>query len=195
MPALRDLLAEEASDLHRATENALRGRSTTGFSGIHTEMPRPIAGRLVEPLGVQRIGPESVQADLPPIERRPSMEEADREPFGNEELALAWPPRPGFRNYWFNDIPGRISRAKRAGYAHVVDPDNGDAKSLVTDRTDNRGRRSYLMEIPVEWYYGDMARQADALERRLNDIRHGRAGPGASDNRYIPSQGIHITGR
>ena len=194
MPALRDLLAEETADLHRASENALRGRSTTGFSNIHTEMPRPIAGRLVEPIGVQRIGPD-VQPDMPPIQRRHSMEEADRQPFGNEELALASPARPGYRNYWFNDIPGRIARAKRAGYTHVIDPDNGESKSLVTDRTDNRGRRSYLMEIPIEWYYGDMARQADALERRLNDIRHGRAGPGAGDNRYIPSQGIHITGR
>jgi hypothetical protein len=40
-----------------------------------------------------------------------------------------------------------------------------------------------------------MQRQADLLARRLNDIRHGRAGPGAEDNRYVPSRGITITGR
>lgn len=193
--ALRDLLAEETADSFRAAENALRGRSTTGFSGIHTQVERPIAGRLVEQATVQRIGPEGASISDAAIPRRTPMEPEDRQPFDSEELALAWPARAGFRNYWFNDIPGRIARAKRAGYSHVIDPDNGDNKSLVTDKTDNRGRRSYLMEIPIEWYYGDMTRQADALERRLNDIRHGRAGPGAGDNRYIPSQGIHITGR
>lgn len=193
--ALRDLLAEETTDAMRAADNAMRGRSTTGFSGIHTEVQRPIAGRLVEPIAVQRVAPDGVQSDLEPIARRAPIEPADREPFGAEELQLARVKRPGYRPYWFNDTPGRIARAKRAGYSHVINPETGEPESLVTDRTDVRGRRSYLMEIPEQWYYGDMACQADALERRLNDIRHGRAGPGAGDNRYIPSQGIHITGR
>lgn len=193
--ALRDLLAAETSDAFQAADNALRGRSTTGFSGIHTEIERPIAGKLVERPTVQRVGPEGPATDLPPLPRHAPMEASERKPFGAEELQLAWPDRPGYRRYWFNDTPGRIARARKAGYSHVIDPDTGEPASLVTDRTDMRGRRSYLMEIPVQWYYEDMTRQADALEKRLNDIRHGRAGPGASDNRYIPSQGISITGR
>jgi len=193
--ALRDMLSSETSDAFAAADNALRGRSTTGFSGIHTEIERPVAGKLVERPGIQRVGPDGPATDLPPLPRRAPIEPDDRVPFGAEELQLAWPARPGYRNYWFNDTPGRIVRAKKAGYSHVVDPATGEPASLVTDRTDTRGRRSYLMEIPIEWYYSDMARQADVLERRLNDIRNGRAGPGAQDNRYIPSQGISITGR
>jgi|SRR5215467_3750592 len=196
--ALRDLLSEETSDAFKAAQNALHGKSDTGFSGIHREMDtRPIAGRLVDRPHVQRVAPEGVDtSNLPQIERRAEpIDGRDRVPFGSEELQLAWDARPGFRNYWFNDTPGRVTRAKKAGYSHVTDPDTGDPACVVTDRTDHGGRKSYLMEIPLKFYQEDMARQAAALDRRLNDIRHGRAGPGAEDNRYIPKQGIRIEGR
>jgi hypothetical protein len=196
--ALRDLLSEETTDALRSAQNALHGRSETGLSGLHEQMDtRPIAGRLVDRPTIQRVAPEGVDtSDLPELPRRPDMPDSrPRQPFGSEELQLAWPARRGYRNYWFNDVPGRITRAKKAGYSHVIDPDTGDPACIVTDKTDRGGRKSYLMEIPMQWYQEDMQRQAEALDRRLNDIRHGRAGPGAEDHRYVPKQGIKIEGR
>lgn len=190
MPKLSDLLASENADTTQAAQAALHGRSQTGFSGRHTEID-PVAARRVERPTA------TAEAGKPPLPPRPNAAALEREriPFGDEELQLAWPAREGYRNYWFNDVPGRIARARRAGYSHVIDPDTGDSACLITDKTDGRGRKSYLMEIPMQWYQEDMARSAESLERRLHDIRHGRAGPGADDNRYIPSQGISIKGR
>lgn len=193
--ALRDLLAGEQSDHLRSAAMAMQGRSQTGFSGLHSEIG-PIHGRLVPPIPVQRLlTPDGGAAIDPALFRNPVAEPEGRIPFGGDELQLAREPEPGFRLYWFNDTPGRIARAKRAGYTHVIDPDTGEPENIVTDRAEGRGRRSYLMKIPMQWYQADMQRQAEALARRLNDIRHGRAGPGSEDNRYIPSRGITITGR
>lgn len=192
--ALRDLLAGEQTDTLRAAQMAMQGRSQTGFSGIHTEMG-PIHGGLVPQLPIQRLTPDGGAAIDPALMRRHLPEPEGRIPFGGDELQLARAAEPGFRLYWFNDTPGRIARAKRAGYTHVIDPDTGEPENIVTDRAEGRGRKSYLMKIPIEWYQADMQRQADALARRLNDIRHGRAGPGSEDNRYVPSRGITITGR
>jgi hypothetical protein len=192
--ALRDLLAGEHTDHLQSAALAMQGRSQTGYSGLHTEMG-PIHGRLVSPLPVQRLAPDGSTSIDPELVRRHLPEPANRIPFGGDELQLAREVEPGFRYYWFNDTPGRINRAKRAGYTHVIDADTGEPENIVTDRAEGRGRKSYLMKIPMEWYQADMARQADALARRLNDIRHGRAGPGSEDSRYIPSRGITITGR
>lgn len=191
---LRDLLAGETADNMSAAAAAMAGRSQTGFSGHHS-MIDPLHGRLVQPLPMMRVGVDGNLGIDPSIMRSHIPEPADRQPFGAEELQLRRAPRPGYRPYWFNDTPGRIARAKRAGYAHVVNPDTGENECIVSDRAEGRGRKSYLMEIPMQWYQADMARQADVLAKRLNDIRHGRAGPGAEDNRYIPNRGITITGR
>ncbi len=166
MAKLQDLIQKEIADSRSAADAAAHGRSITGHSGRHSEVGRP----------GEMFGERA-------------------EPIGSQEQQLAWPTRPGYRRYWFNDRPGRISRAIRAGYAHVIDEDTGGNVSKNTDTVDGRGRSSYLMETPIEWYQEDMARQAADLEARLNDIRQGQAGPGAEDQRYVPSRGISITGR
>lgn len=191
---LRDLLAGETADYVRSANAAMAGRSQTGFSGLHTEID-PIRGRLVADLPVQRIAADGGYAIDPNIVRSHVADMPERQPFGSEELQMARVPRPDYRLYWFNDTPGRIARAKKAGYAHVINEDTGENECIVSDRAEGRGRKSYLMEIPLAWYHADMAKQAALLATRLNDIRHGRAGPGAEDNRYIPSRGIQITGR
>ena len=199
MARLTDILAGEVEDGRKAADAAAHGRSITGLSGRHASSDR-LFGDVVEPIAGERIGGFSshfeaaagVPAAVPTLGRRPDQRE--REPFGSQEQILAWPVRRGYRRYWFNDIPGRIQRAKRAGYEHVLE-ESGEPISRVTDRADGRGRASYLMEIPFEWYAEDMQRQADALALRLDDIRRGQAGPGAEDNRYVPKQGITITGR
>jgi hypothetical protein len=211
--ALRDVLSGEDTDARKAAEAAQHGRSITGFSGRHTEAdPRfadrdavfggpaePIRGAKVDPIEVQRVPLGGPIADViafdPMFRRRAPSDQVtiERQPFGMMEQELAYPKRPGFRRYWFNDKPGRIRRALRAGYAHVLDPDTHEHVSRITDRVDGRGQSSYLMEIPIEWYLQDMARQAAVLERRLGDIRSGKADPEHSEQRYVPQQGISIT--
>lgn len=208
MPSLTELLNEEVSDGRRAANNAAAGISMTGFSGRHTAARDELFGGAAEPIVGKRI--ERMQSTLgntpvdveslvrgDPIFSQRRIEPMDRQPFGSMDQVLYWKPRVGYRRYWFTDQPGRIQRAKKAGYEHVADPDTGEALSRVTDRTDGRGRSSYLMETPIEWYQADMARQAELLAQRLDDIRKGRAGPGADDNRYIAERlgGIRITGR
>lgn len=196
--ALRDMIAGETNDARTAATNAALGRSTTGFSGRHTEMPEPLAGRFVEAPRVTRIGgDEAAQqqqfADQPPLPRRPAAQEGERVPFEDAELKMAWPSRPGYRRYWFNDVPGRIMRAKRAGYTHVIDSDTGGNAEVISDKTVQGGRKSYLMELPMPLYQQDMARNASRVQASLDQIRSGQAGPGSGDNRYIPSTGISIT--
>lgn len=200
--ALRDLLAEEVEDGRRAAEAAVRGGSITGFPGrgaaagdVFGDVVEPIAAKPVEGLIPRATAAaQATQADDVFLRRSRAGEQRERKPFGAGEQVLAWPIRPGYRRYWFSDMPGRIARAKQAGYEHVHDAD-GSPVARVTDRADGRGRSSYLMETPIQWYQEDMGRQAADLAQRLNDIRRGQAGPGATDQRYIPKQGISIVGR
>lgn len=208
MPSLNDLLNEEVADGQRAAAYAAAGVSMTGFTGRHTSIDRDaLFGAPAEPIvgeRVSRMAPTpNAGADVDlliagdPVFARRLIEPVDRQPFGGMDQQLYWAPRPGYRRYWFTDQPGRVARAKRAGYSHVPDPDTGEPLSRVTDRSEGRGRASYLMEIPIQWYQADMTRQAELLRARLDDIRYGRAGPGHDDNRYIPASlgGIRITGR
>lgn len=201
--AIKDLLASENTDNRKAAHAAASGMSMTGYSGRHTEMPdamfgakiggsEPVAGPRVEPLPMTRVGDD---AAVPGASRIPgAVTAANRKPFGAREQVLAVEVRPGYRRYWVADIPGRVQRAMQAGYSHVLN-ENGAPVARITDKNEGRGRSSYLMEIPSEWYQDDMARQAGELERTLSDIRTGRSGPGAEDGRYIPEQGIRISGR
>lgn len=214
--ALRDVLAGEDTDHRAAADAAAHGRSITGFSGRHTEIDERVArreGLFGDPMGKpapqakpapdpEPPGPTldvfaplfGIPADAPGRLQR--LEETrERVPFGDAEQQLAYAVRPGYRRYWFNDRPGRILRARQAGYEHVKDPETGEPVSRTTDVVEGRGRQSYLMEQPIHWYQADMAKNAQRLEAKLNDIRRGRAGPGAEDNRYIPQQGIRIEGR
>lgn len=197
MGRLNDLLSNEVADTRTAADAAARGRSLTGLSNRHTDRladgPEPIAGERVTAGANAMSRPGAATEVVAPVRRLPAVK--GREPFGAHEQQLAWPIRPDYRGYWFSDTPGRVARAKRAGYQHVIDPDTRDPVSRITDRADGRGRASYLMEIPRQWYLEDMARQASQLAARLDDIRRGQAGPGAEENRYVPQQGITITGR
>ncbi len=200
--ALKDLLAEEAADVQRAAHSAAQGVSMTGFSGRHTstdqifgEAAAPLVGARLGPMTMHQIAPDGIAASPAQVTRERRPMPANRQPFGAHEQQLAWRHEPGFRLYWFSDIPGRLVRAKRAGYEHVLD-DSGAPVSRVTDRADGRGRSSYLMKIPIEWYQEDMRVHAENLASKLNDIRRGRGVPGAEvDNHYIPKEGIKITGR
>lgn len=205
MASLRDMLNDEVTDAQRAATFAAHGRSMTGLSGKHTEHDGMFGDRAEPIVGerISRMAPAPVAETFSlealikgdPVFAQRRIEPANRQPFGAMDQTLAWEPRPNYRRYWFSDQPGRVLRAKRAGYEHVADPDTREPVARITDRADGRGRASYLMETPIEWYQADMARQAEQLGKRLDDIRYGRAGPGAEDNRYVPERGIRITGR
>lgn len=211
--ALRDILAGEDTDARNAADAALRGRSLTGFSGKHTEADEfarhdDVFGARVDapqaPIMGERVERPSMRIGLPegetsafigddPVFRRHRVELVqERQPFGNAEQQLAYPKRPGFRRYWFNDRPGRVRRALRAGYAHVIDEDTQQQVSRITDKVDGRGQSSYLMELPEVLYNRDMGRQAAILERKLHDIRVGLAEPENAEGRYVGKQGISI---
>lgn len=137
--------------------------------GERIQRPRPVvvsADGATRPYGI----------DDPVFSRRDVPSEVERVPFGAFEQVLAYPQRPGYRRYWANDTPGRIQRFKSAGYGHVIDDVSGEPVSRITDVANGRGRASYLMETPMRWYQQDMGKQAAALQRRLDDIRNGKAG-------------------
>jgi hypothetical protein len=209
--ALRDSLAAEDDDARRAASAAASGRSITGLSGPHTEpdtrfarsddifgapvtTAEPIAGERLPRQTVQQIG-DPRDDDDPIFRRRSADESVERRPFGAFEQELAYASRPGYRRYWFNDRPGRIIRARQAGYAHVIDPDSGQPVSRITDRVDGKGQSSYLMEIPMEWYQQDMARQAAVREQKIRDIQEGRQDPNSSEAQYVKVSQITRSGQ
>jgi hypothetical protein len=192
--SLREMLEAEGADARRATDAAKIGASLSGLSGRHTSTDdEPIFGARIDPAVTRGVDNPDGGPALSDARSRVSAATRVRIPFGAAELRLAYATREGFRRYWFNDVPGRLFRAKQAGYVHVVDPATGENVQLVTGRQQGgQELRTYLLEIPEEWYWQDMAVQQDDLERRLSDIRTGRAGPGVEDNRYVPSKGIYF---
>lgn len=112
-----------------------------------------------------------------------------RRGFGDLQQSLAAPERPGFHRHWFNDIPGRLQEAARAGYVQVKG-DDGQPLSLVADKT--TGMRVYLHEIPIPWYKDDLKKAQDAADRMDASIRDagnalgpdGAPVPGDTTNRY-----------
>jgi hypothetical protein len=124
-----------------------------------------------------------------------------RIPFGAAQAKLSYPPRPGFHRHWFRDDPGRVERAKAAGYDHVEDPLTGQPVSRLGGVADGGGGLSmYLMEQPQHWHDEDVAlgqKPVDEIDRAIRHGAIGREKAGAeSDVRYQPEgRGIKITAR
>lgn len=96
-----------------------------------------------------------------------------RKPFGSQEQKLFYPNNPGFHGHWFNDEPGRIMRAKEAGYEHVLDEKGKPVCTVVGIGRGGGPLTAYLMQTPIEWYREDMAAQESVVQDRLNQIRRG----------------------
>jgi hypothetical protein len=103
----------------------------------------------------------------------------------------------GYVYRWFNNTPGRLEQAGKAGYEFVDDATAGDAgesntdlgsrTSAVVDRVE--GTRAYLMRIRQDWYDEDQAQKQLANDAIDDAIRGGKVAE--SDNQYIPKSGIN----
>jgi hypothetical protein len=135
----------------------------------------------------------------------PPRHRPTRRPFGSMDQKLAWPLIPGFHLHWFNDVPGRIDRAKEAGYEHVKDADGKLVQRIVGVSNAGDGLVGFLMKIPQDWYEEDMKKEQDRIEQFDDDLRRGqiegRNLDPKSDQKskfYVGKQGITIksgTGR
>jgi hypothetical protein len=199
--SLRAKLAAEDADHDYANQAAAAGVSLTGLSNRHREIgdggPRPIVGERLDRGTV--LGGDGVQSAVPPElagprllfarareSARDGLAVRERVPMDDGELQMYRQAPPGYRYYWFNDSPGRISRALKAGYAHVTDPETGEHVNLmVNKRVGGGGMRGYLMMLPFKWYAQDQDRSQARLEERLSQIRAGRPAIGG-ENQYSP---------
>lgn len=123
--------------------------------------------------------------------------EETRIPMGNAEQQLAVPEIPGYVTYWFLDRPGRIQKARLAGWEHVKDgevvlnnrtiggeiassgnTDLGAQVSVFGGVVDDQGHtaRLYLMKIRKEWYDKDMASRQKVNDRIAQQLLGGMTG-------------------
>lgn len=136
-----------------------------------------------------------------------------RVPFGGPRLKLqlsaaeraAFDER-GMVPRWFNDEGGRIERAQGAGYDFVSpdfatslgqgalhqdgkDTESATRVSIVADRS--TGMRSYLMEIPKEYYVADQEAK-EAVNSQVDEaLKSGGAGGADIENKYGPGVTYH----
>ncbi len=200
--AISKAIQEERNDAAGLDMQRAMGRERAS-KGRERGEPPEASGPLTDPAFLDRV-PLTLEAQEDHLERtaaarRMAAEDAQeairyeggRMPFGEPELSLYHEEIPGFRLYWFNDQKDRIYRAKRAGYEHVTDR-NGEPIARVVSREGPREVKGYLMKIPIEYYKADKAAAERRETNKIAEIRAGVFQAGQGDNRYVPSQGIHI---
>lgn len=117
-----------------------------------------------------KIGPERLQKDeATPARRKPF----ERKPFGTWDQKLAYPSREGFHRHWFNDEPGRIMRARDAGYTQVEDDQGRPVSTVVGIGRGGQPLVAFLMEIPQEWRDEDMRAQENGVHDLMAQIGRG----------------------
>jgi len=118
-----------------------------------------------------------------------------RIPMGTRATRLPTEQRPGYYRRSFNDVPGRIERARAAGYEHVKDPTGAPVSTPVGTHENGGGMRAYFMEIPQELRDQDVANKRainDDIDKVLN---RGKVSETKEDRRYVPDTGISIKRR
>lgn len=183
--SIKDRLAAEGGDAHR--------------SAVQSVTAPPAAPRRRQPFAAEGLAGRSADqaAERPEAEapRRRGLRDPNRVPFGEVTQKLAFPARPGYRNHWFNDEPGRIERAQRGGYDHVTGTDGKPISRVVGTARGGGSLIAYLMEIPIEFYNEDMELAAEERERTMASIRRGAVPNAGVEKGYVPSQGISIERR
>src|SRR6218665_1837493 len=149
-------------------------------------------------------------ADKPnPANDTETFDEANWVPMSAPIARLQVPEKAGWHRHWFRNDPGRIERARQAGY-QFVDPQevnvvgksiggspeqggNSDLGSRVSIAAggfaDNgQAQRLYLMECPIRLYNRNLAMlqaDTDSTVRALNAGRGGSSDPSNGDKSYI----------
>jgi hypothetical protein len=100
--------------------------------------------------------PAAPEPEIAPVQDVGMPQRRVRVPFGTKQQRLDNTPIPGFQCYWVNDIPGRVERAKRAGYEHVTDEDGSPVKEVVGVSPTGGPLHAYRMKLPIEFYQEDM---------------------------------------
>lgn len=113
-----------------------------------------------------------------------------RKPFGTHEQKMQRTPRPGFRNYWFLDEPGRVQQAIAAGYVHVKDEQGRNVALTVNKAVGASTTVAYLMEIPLRFFEADFKAQQKAVDEIDEAILGGSINEKDGDKRYVPKRGI-----
>jgi hypothetical protein len=119
----------------------------------------------------------------------------NRRGFGNQSQKLAYPPRIGYHRHHFNDTPGRIVGALKAGWTHVNDPETGKPiENVVGVAATGGGLKAFLMEIPEEWWKDDMAEIEKINAAKEETIKRGVKPSNQADanNFYDTAQGRHL---
>ena len=109
-----------------------------------------------------------------------------RVPIHEQRDQLTTNQKAGFVRRWVNDIPGRVEKFIKAGYAVVTDKDVtvGDTNSNMALGTGARkdvgrtrqgdGTQAVLMEIPKDWYDEDHAAKAKVVEASERAMKRGK---------------------
>jgi hypothetical protein len=118
-------------------------------------------------------------------------ERTDRIPFGTptQRFILPREDQEKFHYHVFNDNwrkePGRIQRARMAGYEVVDHERSGETTGTNDDGTEIKG---VLMRIPKETYDQDQAAKQQEIDKVDDQISRGKFESGK--NTYMPSGGI-----
>jgi hypothetical protein len=138
---------------------------------------------------------EQVQAttNAPEVPQETGLpQRSARKPFGSMSFKLDYPQREGFHRHWFNDVPGRVSRALEAGYEHVKGSDSKNVSRNVGVAEGGGALTAFLMEIPEEWYHEDMAQEQQIINDKEAAMKRGVSDGHEGEGQYVPKQGISI---
>lgn len=188
-PSAPDRAAPAANSLAAAAAQATI--HSADASNAPADLPMPVPQ-------VDGIGSDEASGSNPEPTTSSGPARAVRVPFGSSQQRLTYPSRPGFYRYWFRDDPGRIMRAKAAGYEHVLDEATGEPISRNGGATETgKGLDMFLMEQPMLFHEEDMAlaqKPVDEIDRAIREGAIGREKDGAQANtRYQPEgRGIRI---
>lgn len=132
--------------------------------------------------------PANTVAEASSLPPRPN-----RKPFGSFEQKLNYVAPPGYHLHVFNDTPGRIERAKEAGYEHINDKEGKIACRVVGTAEGGGPLMGYPMIVPEEWWKADLAEQQKQVNDKEDTMRRGELEMAPGENRYVPKQGIKIS--
>lgn len=114
-------------------------------------------------------------------------------------LKLHAPKRKGYVRRWVNDKGNRIAELEEIGYTFVqeqgIDTHGPGSRVNRLAGTQESGAplKTYLMEIPEEFYLEDMRDKEEALQETDRAISEGRDPSGETDPRhsYRPGEVLH----